>query len=71
MLTPLCFLTLEVNSVASLVPANSQRSITTAIKSFEDVLEKKEMSLEEAHACIANDTTGKKYALIWTSMGDF
>jgi hypothetical protein len=70
-LTPLCFLTLEVMSVASLVPANSQRSRTTAIKSFEDFLEKKEMTLEEAHGRIANDSTGKSLCFILDKYGWF
>jgi hypothetical protein len=50
--------------VASLVPANSQQSRTTAINSFEDFLEKKEMTLEEAHTRISNDTTGKSLCFI-------
>jgi hypothetical protein len=51
-------------SVASLVPANSQRSRPTAIKSFEDFLEKKEMTLEEDHTRISSDITGKSICFI-------
>ncbi|EGZ18005.1 hypothetical protein PHYSODRAFT_331893 [Phytophthora sojae] len=36
-------------SVASLAPANSQRSRATAVKSFEDFLAKKEVTLTEVH----------------------
>jgi hypothetical protein len=57
-------------SVASLVPANSQRSRTTTIKSFEDFLEK-EMTLEEAQTRISNDTTGKSLCFILDKFGWF
>ncbi|EGZ29033.1 hypothetical protein PHYSODRAFT_322617 [Phytophthora sojae] len=45
-------------SVASLVPANSQRSRATAVKSFEDFLAKKEVTLTEVHDRISKDSTG-------------
>ncbi|EGZ23167.1 hypothetical protein PHYSODRAFT_324406 [Phytophthora sojae] len=47
-------------SVASLVPANSQRSRATAVKSFEDFLAKKELTLTEVHDRISKDSTDIK-----------
>ncbi|EGZ07818.1 hypothetical protein PHYSODRAFT_339711 [Phytophthora sojae] len=47
-------------SVASLVPANSQRSRATAVKSFEDFLAKKEVTLTEVHDRISKDSTDIK-----------
>ncbi|KAE8885525.1 hypothetical protein PF005_g29131 [Phytophthora fragariae] len=58
-------------SVASLVPVNSQRSRATAVKSFEDFLIKKEMTLAEAHERIANDSTGKSLCFILDKYGWF
>ncbi|EGZ28005.1 hypothetical protein PHYSODRAFT_321710 [Phytophthora sojae] len=50
-------------SVASLVPANSQRSGVTAVKSFEDFLANKEVTLTEVHDRISKDSTAVALAL--------
>lgn len=56
-------------SIASLVPANSQRSRSTAIKSFEAFLATQNISIEEARTRIAEDTTGRSLYIILDKFG--